>query len=40
MNDDDKTIDKVAELIGAVALVAALAATCWLCCAATGYHWE
>ena len=30
----------VAEVAGYMAFLALLAAICWLCCAASGYHWE
>lgn len=30
----------IAEVAGGLVFLALLAAFCWLCCAASGYHWE
>lgn len=30
----------ILEIVGCVALIAMLAAFCWLCCACSGYNWQ
>ena len=35
-----RAIRAAAEILGMAALLAMAAAFVWLCCAASGYHWE
>lgn len=31
---------KILEILGMIALLAMVAAFVWICCVASGYHWE
>ena len=35
-----RRIRAIAEVVGAILFFALLGVFCWLCCAASGYHWE
>ena len=36
----EKIKSAVGEILGSVVFIGLLFGFCWLCCAASGYHWE
>lgn len=36
----EKIKSEVGEILGSVVFIGLLFGFCWLCCAASGYHWE
>lgn len=36
----EKIKSAIGEILGSVVLIGLLFGLCWLCCAASGYHWE